>query len=658
MDSCHTIAEPVLAQNRQHIALLGHPNVGKSVLFGQLTGHYVTVSNYPGTTVAITRGTARFQPPTEIIDTPGVVTLPPRTEDERVTARVLLSHSLRAIVQVGDAKNPRRTLLLTVQLAEMGVPLVLALNMVDEAKIRGIAINCPLLSDALGLPVVPTVAPRGEGLAALTDALSTARAPQLDICYPDAIEQAVMRIAPALPSAPITPRALALLWLSGDVVIEDWLAERLDEPTLHQLRAARVDVQRVFAQPITTVIQQARLAFLTAVLPRTVQFSAAGGRRLSATLGHLATHPLWGLPVLAVVLYALYWFVGVLGAGTMVGWLERSLFGELINPWVTAMVERLLPAPLLTDLLVGDYGLWTMGMTYALALLLPIVATFFLAFGVLEDSGYLPRLAALSNQIFARMGLNGKAVLPMVLGLGCVTMATMTTRILDRRRDRLLVTLLLALAVPCSAQLGVVLGMLASISFVATLIWAGTVLCILLAVGWLAARLVPGERSLLLLDLPPLRVPRPGNVLLKTLTHLEWYVKEAVPLFLLGTFVLWLLQVIGALPWLIRAGEPLVVSWLGLPREASAAFLIGFLRRDFAATGLFALQAQGLLTPRQVVVSMVTITLFIPCIASVIMIGKERGARTAWAMVLLIFPLAFVIGGVLERVLRAVGWGA
>jgi ferrous iron transport protein B len=320
-------------------------------------------------------------------------------------------------------------------------------------------------------------------------------------------------------------------------------------------------------------------------------------------------------------------------------------------------VQRLLPVPMVADFLVGEYGLWTMGMTYALALLLPIVTTFFLAFGVLEDSGYLPRLAVLSNRLFRLLGLNGKAVLPMVLGLGCVTMATMTTRILESKRERLLVILLLALAVPCSAQLGVVMGMLASISLMATLIWAGMVVMILLVVGWLAARFLPGERSALIAELPPLRWPRPSNVLLKTLARLEWYVKEALPLFLIGTAIMFALNAVGVLPWLIRAGEPLVVGWLGLPSQASAAFLLGFLRRDFAATGLFVMQAQGALTPAQVVVAMVTLTLFIPCIASVIMIAKERGARTAAALTVLIFPLAFLIGGVLNRALHVIGWG-
>ncbi|HEX2981717.1 MAG TPA: nucleoside recognition domain-containing protein, partial [Anaerolineaceae bacterium] len=336
----------------------------------------------------------------------------------------------------------------------------------------------------------------------------------------------------------------------------------------------------------------------------------------------------------------------------------NTLFGQYINPWVTSFVQRLIPVPLISEFLVGQYGLWTVGVTYAAALLLPIVFTFFIAFGILEDSGYLPRLSVLSNRIFQTLGLNGKAVLPMVLGLGCVTMATMTTRILESKRDRLLVIFLLALAVPCSAQLGVVMGMLAGVSLGAMLIWGGVVLGILFVVGWLAARLLPGERSPLMVELPPLRMPVFSNVLMKTLARLEWYVKEAVPLFFLGTALLFTLDKLQILPWIIRAMEPLVSGWLGLPAEASSAFLLGFLRRDFAATGLFAMQQQGLLNGVQVVVSIVTITLFIPCIASLFMIIKERGSKTALAMAAFIVPPAFLIGGVVRYALLWTGWGA
>jgi ferrous iron transport protein B len=307
-------------------------------------------------------------------------------------------------------------------------------------------------------------------------------------------------------------------------------------------------------------------------------------------------------------------------------------------------------------LLVGDFGLWTLGMTYALALILPIVTTFFLAFGVMEDSGYLPRLAALTNRLFQSLGLNGKAVLPMVLGLGCVTMATLTTRLLESKRERILATLLLALAVPCSAQLGVVMGMLAGISLSATLIWGGVVFIVMLAIGWLAARLMPGERTKLLVELPPLRAPMFSNVVIKTVARLEWYLKEVVPLFLIGAAVMFALDRSGVLSWLIQSSQPLITGWLGLPAEASSAFIMGFIRRDFGATGFFVMESQGLLTATQVVVAMVVITLFVPCLASVMMIAKERGWRTAAGMLILIIPLAFLIGGVLNRLLQFLGW--
>jgi len=386
---------------------------------------------------------------------------------------------------------------------------------------------------------------------------------------------------------------------------------------------------------------------------------AAGNKtgNIRQKLGRLSTHPVWGAGILAIVLLALYWFVGIFGAGTLVGLLEENLFGEIINPWVIQTTTQFVPGGFWADLLVGEYGLWTMGMTYALALILPIVSTFFLAFGMLEDSGYLPRLAALSNQVFQKLGLNGKAVLPMVLGLGCVTMATLTTRVLESKRERFLVTLLLALAIPCSAQLGVVMGMLAAISLSATAIWAGVVGGVLLIVGWLAAKLTPGERTELLIEIPPLRWPVFSNVLLKTLARLEWYLKEVIPLFLLGTAVMFILDKIGLLPWLNQAMQPMVVNWLGLPAEASGAFLMGFMRRDFGATGLFIMEAQGLLTAPQVVVAMVAITLFIPCVASVFMIARERGKWTAAGMVILIFPLAFIIAGLLSKLLLLSGWG-
>lgn len=654
---CHsTTNEGTIAQNG-NIALVGHPNVGKSVLFQRLTGQHVAVSNYPGTTVEVTRGAARSLPETIVVDTPGVIAFPPHSEDEQVTERVLLHESLKAILQVGDAKNLRRTLLLTVQLAEMGLPLVLALNMTDEADACGVVVSYTRLVEYLSLAVIPTTAIRGRGIQELTTALVKAQPPEFHLDYPPKLEAFLAEFNSLIEEVPIAPRALGLLWLSGDAVSEAWMRESLEPGVFQSLVDLREELQRSFPQPLSELIQRTRLDFVERMASTAILETGTNGGGLSAHLGRLTTDPLWGIFILAGVLYGLYWFVGVFGAGTLVNWLEGNVFGEMINPWIVNWVNRLIPIHFVADFLVGQYGLWTMGMTYALALILPIVATFFLAFGILEDSGYLPRLAALTNRLFQSLGLNGKAVLPMVLGLGCVTMATVTTRVLESKKERLLVTLLLALAIPCSAQLGVVMGMLAGISLTATLIWGSVVLLVMLAVGWLAARLIPGERSMLLVELPPLRVPEISNVVQKTLARLEWYVKEVVPLFLLGTAIMFALDKTGLLAWLSRAGEPLVTGWLGLPPEASAAFLMGFLRRDFGATGLFVMRAQGLLTPEQVVVAMVTVTLFIPCIASVMMIVKERSWRTAIGMLVIIFPLAFLVGGVLNLMLRWIGWG-
>lgn len=641
------------------LLLVGQPNVGKSVLFHALTGRYVTVSNYPGTTVEVSRGKAQALGGLSVLDTPGVISLPSRTGDEHATTRALLDEPNATLLQVGDAKNLRRSLQLAVLLAEMGRPMLLALNMVDEAEARGARVDAAALGAELGLQVLPTVATRGKGVAELRTAIPQAAVPRFRLEYPADVESALDRLAgqlAALPRAPtLAPRALGLLFLAGDGELESWLAERLPPGELDAMRELRDTLQLDYPEPLSAVLQQTRMACADRIAGRVLRQTPQGANTFAQKLGALAVNPRWGWPILLVVLYAIYWFVGEFGAGTLVGLLEEDLFGTIVNPWFEGAVRNAVPWPWLSDLLIGPYGLWTMGMTYALALILPIVTTFFIAFGALEDSGYFSRLTVLSNRSFSKIGLNGRAVLPMVLGLGCVTMATLTTRILHSPREKLIVTFLLALAIPCSAQLGVVMGMLAGISFSATLIWFGIVLLVLVTVGWLANRVIKGRRIPLMTELPPLRLPAVGNVLTKTWARLKWYLVEVIPLFLIGSFLLYALDRLGALPWLIEAGEPLVTGWLGLPKEASAAFLMGFLRRDFGATGLFAMGAA--LSPAQLVVGIVTLTLFVPCFASLMMIVKEHGARRAALMLALIMPFAFFLGGVLRFALAFAGWG-
>lgn len=636
------------------ILLVGHPNVGKSVIFHRLTGAYVNVSNYPGTTVEVTRANAHFNSTITLLDTPGVLALPSRSDDERASMRALLREDTPTLIQVGDAKNLRRTLTLTALLAELGVPTMLALNMYDEAAARGLIVDIPALAEALGIPVVATVATGGDGISALIEQISCASQPQAMLRYDAEIEAGIGQIeawiARHAPHPNLASRGLAILYLGGDPEVEHWLSEAAahDYADLEALRqAATRQVQGELPALLARERTQAADALANCVIKRTARSSPL----LSQRIGQYVVHPFWGLPIMLGVLFAIYEFVGVFGATTLVGLMEEDLFEGILNPAFTSFIKATIDLPWLAELLVGQYGLWTMGMTYALALILPIVTTFFFAFGVLEDSGYLPRLTVIANRLFALIGLNGRAVLPMVLGLGCVTMATLTTRILHSPRERLITIFLLALAIPCSAQLGVVLGMLGGVSFNALLIWALAMLGTLLLAGFLAAKLIPGRRIPLVTELPPMRLPILGNVLKKTGGRLKWYLIEVIPLFLLGTFIMYLLDKTGALPSIVRAGEPLVAGWLGLPPEASAAFVMGFLRRDFGATGLFAMSHA--LSPIQAVVGMITITLFIPCFASLMMMVKEQGTKVALGMVALIVPFAFLVGGLFNIALHA-----
>jgi ferrous iron transport protein B len=293
----------------------------------------------------------------------------------------------------------------------------------------------------------------------------------------------------------------------------------------------------------------------------------------------------------------------------------------------------------------------TLGVRYAVALILPIVGTFFLAFSIIEDSGYLPRLAMLIDRVFKKIGLNGRAVIPMVLGFGCDTMATIVTRTLETRRERLLSTILLSLAIPCSAQLGVMLGMLAGNPWL-MIVWTLIVTGIFLLVGLLAARLVPGEKPTFYMELPPLRLPTLKNVLVKTYTRMEWYFREVFPTFVIASLIIWFGKITGLFDAVVSLLLPLVRG-LGLPDAAAVAFLFGFFRRDYGAAGLY--DMRNALTGLQILVATVTMTLFVPCVAQFAVTIKERGWKTALAIVAFVFPFAFLVGAMLYRVLLVLG---
>ncbi|MDP6685514.1 MAG: nucleoside recognition domain-containing protein, partial [Candidatus Omnitrophota bacterium] len=340
-------------------------------------------------------------------------------------------------------------------------------------------------------------------------------------------------------------------------------------------------------------------------------------------LSQLMIHPIWGVPILALVLwFGLYKFVGEFGAGTMVDFIETNIFESIINPKVDAFFSAIFGSNMFFDLFAGEYGVITLGLRYAIAIIFPIVGTFFIAFSIIEDTGYLPRLAMLVDRIFKKIGLSGRAVIPLTLGFGCDTMATIVTRTLETTKERVIATFLLSLAIPCSAQLGVLLGLMAGNPMM-LFIWILTVVLIFMLSGFLAKRLIKGEDTSFFMELPPLRLPTFINVFTKTYTRMVWYFKEVIPLFILASVVIWFGKLTGIFDFLVRLMS-YPVTWAGMPEGASHAFLYGFFRRDFGAAGLFELAKDGLLAGNSLLIAAVVLTFFVPCVAQFAITWKER----------------------------------
>ncbi len=648
-----TMTDP--GQKVRKIVLVGNPNVGKSLIFNALTGSYVTVSNYPGTSVEVSRGTAKIKNRLfEIVDTPGMYSMSPMTEEERVARRILLCGEADVVIHVVDARSLERTLSLTLQLMETGLPVILVVNILDEAKRLGISIDLSLLGERLGIAVVGAVMKKKKGLNEIRDAIASVHSASWHPKYGTQLEDDINSVTANLDgSYSISRRSIALLLLQRDDEITQLVRQQEGEafPKLEACLKERIFQRRGSLQMDLSVERKNVIAML---LAGALQVTPVSGEVLSQRLARLTMSPWAGAPILLAVLYfGLYQFVGVFGAGELVDFFEGVLFEEHFNPWSEKLIREFIPWPLLQELFVGPYGILTLGLRYAVGIILPIVLTFFLFFSILEDTGYLPRLAMLLDRLFKLIGLSGRAVIPMVLGFGCDTMATMVTRTLETTRERIIATLLIALAIPCSAQLGVILAILSPVPG-ALLIWIFSVGLIFVLIGLLSTQLLPGQPPVFYMEIPPLRLPQLSNVLIKTYSRMQWYLLEILPLFILASIILWLGQISGVFDFVIR-GMSVVMRALGLPAEAAVAFVLGFFRRDYGAAGLYDLQTQGLLDPRQLVVAALVLTIFVPCVAQFIIMVKERGAKVAFAILLFVSATAFVSGYLLNQFILATG---
>jgi len=653
----------LIAANRK-IALAGNPNVGKSVVFNALTGANADVSNYPGTTIDVSRGKLGND---DLMDTPGVYGVSSFNDEERVARSGILSANL--VVNVVSALSLDRDLFLTLQLIDMAKPLIVVINQCDEAEERGIRIDTRLLSELLGVPVLTSVAVRNVGIDQIRNSLGSA-------CLGKVSEPVRELLAPLIAGG--IAQSLALLVLEGD------------EPSSTSCAVPPQDWR--------TVIYRSRRQTVNQIAAQVVRQDSKY-QSLGLKLGHALLHPVYGLMVAVAVCYLIFYqLLGVLIAGNLVDLTEKRIMRTYYEPFVRRAVATVFPAQvtvgdrqfdfaggtltspaeaasldqaiarsgpecvqynfwpkpgflsLIGQAIAGEYGVLTLTVTYLLGLLMPLVIGFYLGLSILEDSGYLPRLAVLVDRLLSKIGLNGRAIIPLILGLGCVTMATITTRLLTTRREKLIATALLGVAIPCSAQLGVVSGTLARAG--GLLSWAvyGTIVGGILALtGWLLNMVLPGKSGALMIDLPPMRTPRLSNVLKKTWKKSYNFLQESIPMFALAGLVVTLAQVSGLLDRIIGILQPVTVAWLQLPNDPRIAttFILGIVRRDFAAFGLTDVAMNAV----QAVTAMVVITLFVPCIATVGVMIKERGIKVALTIWLGSWLCAFLIGGLLAKVL-------
>ncbi len=566
------------------ILLMGNPNVGKSVIFSRLTGVHVISSNYPGTTVGYTRGTMKLgEGQAEIIDVPGTYTLEPTCEAERIALEMLATGDV--VVNVVDATNLERNLYLTLQLLEGKVPVVVALNMWDDTKHRGIGIDLDKLRELLGVPVIATVAVSGEGIKDLVS------------------------IIPGAVSPPQKARTSEERWAAvGQIVEQVQQISHRHHTWLEHLADASI-------RPLTGSI------IALAILAGT--FLAV--RFISESLINYVIDPLFDR-LWAPVILRLSELLG--GSGTLHDILIGSITGNEID-----FVESL--------------GLLTTGLYVPFGMVLPYVISFYLALGLLEDVGYLPRLAVLVDTVMHRLGLHGYAVIPSLLGFGCNVPGVLATRVLESRRERFIAATLISIAIPCASLQAMILGLVGERGVQYVLMVYGTLLAAWVILGLILRYTVKGFTPELLIEIPPYRLPSWQAVIQKLWRRTRGFIAEAIPIVLGAVLVVNLLYTFGVFDAIANAAAPIVTTVLGLPEEAVVALVVGFLRKDVA----LGLMAPLDMTSGQLVVGSVVLAMSFPCIATFVILLREFGVRGVLKATAIMVTAALVAGGILNLIL-------
>lgn len=634
------------AERIKKAAIIGLPNTGKSHIFNGLTGEYSIVANYPGTTIEMKRAEMRINGQGyEIIDTPGLHCLSIHSEEEIAVRTMLLEEAPDVIIQCIDASQLKQSLMLTADLLELEIPLCICLNANGEAKRRGAGVDSQELARFLGVPVVDFITLR-KGCDELKQALTKARKGSASLTYGYSLESAITEIAALLPFELGLKHKIASFLLMEDSYMKKYLEERFSKDIVSALLNEASALRRKFRNNIQSEINRHRGLWVDKAVAACVRRGAGKLAGVSHYAAQASRHPILGIPIFLFAMATLY--ISVVYAS---GFLETQINNFIVNPALKAIGSLALPV-FWNDFLIGDHGLLTIGIFNAVCTVLPILSVFFLVFALFEDSGYIANFCVFSKRIFEKIGMTGKAIIPLVLGFGCKSMATLSARGLSSRKEKFITIFLIAFAIPCSAQLGINIAILAKVGLSALLIAFGILALVELAAGLVLNKLIKEEcKGCFIQPLPPMRLPSLRQVCIKTFHRIASFFKEALPIFVISAIGLFILEKIGALDAIKQALSPVIVGWMGLPKDILDVFILALARREAAAGRIFHMVSAGALNYIQSIVAVVVTTTFFPCFANVIAIGKEIGARAAVLITVLICLSSFILAGALRWVL-------
>ncbi len=660
--SCHGALRDIKGSTDFTFALAGNPNVGKSSIFNRLTGMGVVTANYPGKTVELNMAATAFKDlRIGIIDLPGSYALGAVSDDQWVARRAVLDSKPDAAIMILDATNLARNLYMTLQFIDLGIPIVAALNLIDEAEKRNIIIDDKKLSLLLGVPVVPTIATTGRGLDELiqtaVDVVRNRKEIRYDLRYGNDIEVDIKKLERLIPPGDfgINPRALAILLLEEDSEFIDLVNKHQDgERILEEAKKISSEIEKKHGEKTPLRLARERHG-LAGTIASQVQGDITPVK--SDKFWAYTTSPLTGIPFLIGVLTIIFAFLFY--GGDWLSTLFSGMWASYISPIMDGSIFYIFGQGHIGKTLIWGFDA---GILAALAVGIPYVLTFYFMLAFLEDTGYLNSVAFLTDRLMHKFGLHGRAIIPLVAGAGCNVPAIIGTRVLTTMRERTIASTLITL-IPCSARTAVILGAVSLfVGWKPAVAIYIIVLALVFFVGVGLNRVMPGSSTGLVMEMFPFRAPILSNIVKKTWYRFKDFVFVAFPIVLIGSMVLGALYETGYLWKLASPLSPVVEGWLGLPAVAGLTLIFAVLRKELALQLLVTLAivaygggAQNLLrfmTPAQLFVYALVNTIYIPCVATIAVLGRELGWRRAAGIMVFTITLAIIIGGIAFRVVE------